>query len=64
MDKYIAITIAILVCCALTPGCSAPSQTVSQAEAVNWVRYLVPLPKSIEFAGKLTLKTSEVAVQA
>jgi len=39
----------------------APS-AVSPDEAQAWVRYLVPLPKSVEITGKVALEVSDVAV--
>ncbi|MGQ9455123.1 MAG: glycoside hydrolase family 20 zincin-like fold domain-containing protein [Armatimonadota bacterium] len=63
MHKMLVATI-IAFAVAAAPGCSATHQSVSKQEATNWIRYLVPLPKSVEITGKLTLLTSEIAIEA
>ncbi|MGB9619141.1 MAG: glycoside hydrolase family 20 zincin-like fold domain-containing protein, partial [Armatimonadota bacterium] len=50
-----------LCCCACTPGCGAITP-VSPDEAQAWVRYLVPLPKSVEITGKVIIKASDISI--
>lgn len=64
MNKALSLAILAVLYGATVSGCHAQRQSVPRAEAENWIRYLVPLPKSIEFTGKLTLNTSEIGFQA
>ena len=50
--------------CAKAAAAAPVSVTVSQGEAQAWMRYLVPLPKSIEITAKAVLKASEVTIAA
>ncbi len=53
----------VLIACPPLPGYAA-IQKVSQAERTNWVRYTVPLPKSINITDKAIVPRSSVLVSA
>jgi hypothetical protein len=55
---------AAIGCYAATAAAAAPpeSRPISQDEALNWTRYLVPLPKKIEFLSKTELPAAEVGI--
>jgi hypothetical protein len=54
-----------IICCvifAASVSASAQRVAVSSEEAQSWIRYTVPLPKSIEISAKVTLPKSQVAL--
>jgi len=59
-------TIITIVCCTLIAGSALAARAqvtpVPQEEALSWVRYVVPLPKSIEITGRVTVPSGEVAI--
>jgi len=61
MSRPIAV-LALLVLgfavCLTEAGCA----TITSDEATNWINYTVPLPKSIEITGKVTLPADRVMV--
>lgn len=53
---------AIIVCTLFAPAAHAGCRAVSQDEAAQWIRYTIPLPKSIVITGKATVPRDEVAL--
>jgi len=54
-----------MMCCVLVAACAAAvaqPELVSEDEAKAWVRYTVPLPKSIEIPSKAVVRKSELII--
>ncbi len=62
MRRYLLANAIICLCVAFAAAAPAPSQPVSQEEALNWTRHLVPLPKKIEFVSKVEVPVSQVGI--
>jgi hypothetical protein len=59
--RVFAIVILVLATIASCAQCAQPTN-VTKAEALAWVRYTVPLPKSISIPEKLTLPKSDIGI--
>jgi len=55
------ITFLLLISCSVVPG-QAAIRKVTKAEATDWIRYTVPLPKSIGITDKAVVPKGSVAV--
>lgn len=58
------VFLAVILFACIIASCAQCAQptAVSKAEALGWIRYTVPLPKSISITQKLTLPKSDVAI--
>jgi len=64
MRLYWQLTVSCIVLIALSTVALGVGElgAISEAEQARWVRWLIPLPKQIEFAGKVTLPISAVKI--
>ncbi len=62
MKRYLLANTFINLCVTIAAAAPAPSQPVSQEEALNWTRHLVPLPKRIEFLSKVQVPVNQIGI--
>ena len=63
MLRYTVVLACVLMLIACNGECATPARRkVTEKEALQWVRYVVPLPKSIKITGEVKLPSGSVRV--
>lgn len=62
MRKLVLISVLVLILINIHTAPWAAKTAVTQDEITTWTRYVIPLPKSISFSGKVSVPCADVAV--